>query len=343
VKGILERLFKPKGRALAPAQPYTDLASESRVRVYEQARHVVFNKYRRTVKVGDDNVKAGVKLQDCLLVAYFWHAFEFMQNASVDDVEKLTGRDKAILGMMAIAFDLSDAAFEDVCKKLTPNQLEKARIFRKKWIDAGAMQAQMQANRRKVMGEAGELRSAQEKAFAVLHRGLDAAAAYEAGRRQLKSGQPLCGPGETFYFLLPYGVQRARAAIAGAPAVWADAPAYDALSHDERTIVGHMHLCLAHADDTGVLMELMVSRTQVDTVTRLLASLAIPASGHPIQSGDLPQGKGASNGHWPPDAAVPAFWPSLFDAAMIFHMYWNAPIPENPEEPEDLDEPEAQV
>ena len=320
----------PDGGSEGPKRPPKDLASESRVRVFEQAKHVALHKYGRILKVTPYRVEAGISLQDCLLVAYYSHAIEMMVAAGVRDIEELTGRDRAVIGCMALAFDLDDAGFEAICRKLTPEQVEKAQTFRQKWLDAERMEPKMEAIRQKqreARREATLDRKAKARAVEALHQGYSLADAYEIGCRQLQSGEPLGAPGETLYFLLPYGVQRARAPYSPTAPDWAALPPFQRLTGTERNIIAHIHKLLAHLSDTGVEMDLIVARPEVETFTSFFTTLAAAFSGHPMPRERLPFGAGRSP-HWPDDQSLPASFLSLFDTVTAIHLKWSGPKPD---------------
>lgn len=336
---MFKRFFKGGGGAgnggsgaeeAGSGRPPKDLASESRVRIFEQAKHVALRKYGRILKVTPYKVEAGITLQDCLLVAYYWHATEMMVAAGVRDIEELTGRDKAVMGCMALAFDLDDAAFEAICGKLTPEQVEKAQTFRQKWLEAERLEPKMEAIRqrqREARREANGDRKAKAREVEALHQGYSLADAYEIGCRQLQSGEPLGAPGETLYFLLPYGVQRARAPYSPTAPDWAELPPFSRLTGTERSIIAHLHKLLANLSDTAVEMDMMVARPQVETFTSFFTTLAAAFSGHPMPPEKLPFGAGRSP-HWPDDQSLPASFLSLFDTVTAIHLRWNGAEPD---------------
>ena len=292
---------------------------------------MVHAKYRRTLKVNPKNIETGVTLPDCLLVAFYWEAIGMMGTAQVSHIEDLTGRDKAVIGLMAVAFDLSDVEFEAICRKLTPNQVEKAQVFRAKWVEAARREPKMAEIRHDVRERSlakVEERSARIKTVQALHQEPDVAVAYAAGCRQLQSGQLLGAAGQTLYFLLPYGVLRARAASSGLPPVWANAPAHTSLTPQEKAVVRHLHKLLARLGDLEAQFDMTTGRTQIETETGLFPELAGAFAGHPISPEKLPFGNSRSP-HWPGDAALPNSFPSLFDAVLGMHQNWNGPRPDD--------------
>lgn len=112
-----------------------------------------------------------------------------------------------------------------------------------------------------------------------------------------------------------------------------------ALTGHEKALLGCMalafdltHRLLAHASDTGVHMDMMTRRPQVETETGLFPTLAAVLPGHPLPVADLPFGATPHPGHWPANAALPASWPSVFDTSLAFHRSWNGPTPDFPPE-----------
>ena len=315
------------GDSAGPGGPRKDLASESRIRVFERARHVALRKYGRILKVTPYKVEEGITLQDCLLVAFYCHATEMMAAAGVRDIEALTGRDKAVMGCMALAFDLDDAAFEAICRKLTPEQVEKAQTFRQKWLDAERMEPKMEAIRqrqREARVQANQDRAARARRVEALHQGHTLAEAYEIGCRQLQSGALLGAAGETLYFLLPYGVQRCRAPYSPTAPDWAELPPFQRLTARERQVSAHLHKLLAHLSDAAVEMDMIVARPQVGTETSWFVTLAAAFSGHPMPPGRLPFGRGRSP-HWPEGTQLPDSFLSLFDTVTAMHLNWDRP------------------
>lgn len=315
------------GGSDGPRRPPKDLASDSRVRVFEKAKHVALHKYGRILKVTPYKVEEGITLQDCLLVAYYSHAIEMMVAAGVRDIEDLTGRDRAVIGCMALAFDLDDAGFKAICRKLTPEQVEKAQTFRQKWLDAERMEPKMEAIRqrqREARGQATQDRIAKARAVQALHQGHTLAEAYDIGCRQLQSGALLGGVGAPLYFLLPYGVQRCRAPYSPTVPDWADLPPFQRLTAREREISAHLHKLLAHLSDADVEMDMITARPQVGTETSWFVTLAAAFSGHPMPPGRLPFGRGRSP-HWPEGANLPDSFLSLFDTVTALHLNWDRP------------------
>ena len=95
-------------------------------------------------------------------MAFSWHAAEMMAKARVRHIEDLTGHDRVVMGCMALAFDLNDADFDAICQRLTPWQVEKARVFRAQWVDAALREPQMAEIRRDIRDRAR--RATQERA-----------------------------------------------------------------------------------------------------------------------------------------------------------------------------------
>lgn len=313
--------------------PVDDVVSASLARVHQRAREVALDKHRRALERDfQANVLAGVSLSDLSLIAFYRLARDAMQVAGVDTITALTGHEKALLGCMALAFDLTDEDYAALMPRMTPENREKTEEFRSKWREAHEREPRMAEIRADAARRMVDQRKKGERAFEALHQEPDVAKAYEAGRRQLQSGQPLCGAGETVYFLLPYGVQRARSLTAGTRPDWAAAPSFAALTTDEAAVVRHLHRLLAHASDTGVHMDLMTRRPQVETETGLFPTLAAVLPGHPLPLADLPFGATPYRGHWPADAALPPSWPSVFDTVLAFHQSWNGPTPDFPPE-----------
>ncbi|NJS38082.1 MAG: hypothetical protein HC783_02735 [Rhodobacteraceae bacterium] len=306
------------------AIPVDDIVAASMVRVHQRAREVALDKHRRALERDfQANVLAGVSLPDLSLIAFYRIARDAMQGAGVDSITGLTGHEKALLSCMALAFDLTDEDYAALLPRINPEHREKTEEFRTKWREAHKREPRMAEIRADASRRMMEERKDGERAFEALHQEPDVATAYEDGRRQLQSGQPLCGAGETVYFLLPYGVQRARTLTAGTRPDWAAAPSFSALTRDEKAVVRHLHRLLAHASDSGVHMDLMTRRPQVETETCLFPTLAAALPGHPLPVAELPFGATPYPGHWPTDAALPTSWPSVFDTVLVFHTSWN--------------------
>ncbi len=322
--------------------PVDDIVATSLVRVHQRARGVALDKHRRALECDfQANVLAGVSLPNLSLIAFYRIARDAMQVAGVDTITALTGHQKALLGCMALAFDLTDEDYEALMPRIAPEHREKTEEFRTKWREAHEREPRMAEIRADAARRMVDQRKKGERAFESLHQEPDVANAYEVGRLQLQSGQPLCGAGETVYFLLPYGVQRARTLTVGARPDWAAAPSFAALTTDEAAVVHHLHRLLANASDTGVHMDMMTRRPQVETETGLFPTLAAVMPGHVLPLAELPFGATPHPGHWPANAALPASWPSVFDTVLAFHRSWNGPTPDFP--PEQAHQPRASL
>jgi hypothetical protein len=321
------------GGALDRGVRVNDIVAASLARVNQRATEVALVKHRSALdRETQQNILSGVSLPDLLLIAFYRQARDSMQKAKVDTITALTGHDKAVLGCMALAFDLTDEDYAELMPRVTPKHREKIEEFRTKWREAHSKEPRMAAIRADAMRRMVDQRVEGERAFEALHQEPDVAKAYDVGRKQLQSGQPLCRAGETVYFLLPYGVQRARTMTAASRPDWAAAPPFSALTRDEVAVVRHLHRLLAHASDTGVHMDMMTRRPQVETETGLFPTLAAVMPGHPLPLADLPFGATPHPGHWPATAALPAGWPSVFDTVLAFHRSWNAEAPAFPPE-----------
>jgi hypothetical protein len=310
-----------------PKRPPRDEASASRERVFECARHVVHEKYRRTIKDVPGNAALGVTLPDTILVTFYWYATEAMKAAGVDEIEALTGRERAMTGWMAMAFDLDDAAFEERIRPLAPEKAETPLSLRAKWLKAAELEPRMEDIRRDGRRRAAEEGRARQKAVAALHEGPDLAGAYAIGCDQLRSGEALGAEGAPLFFLLPYGVQRVRAAGTATRPVWTDPPGFATLSPKERKVLDHLHKALANLGNLDVQFDLMTRRPQIETETGLLPDLAAAFSGHPMPAGKLPFGTDRRSPHWPADAKLPSSWLSLFDTVTAMHLNWDGPSP----------------
>jgi hypothetical protein len=315
------------GDGSGPKRPPKDQASESRVRVFDRAQHVVHRKYGRVLEDAPGNAASGVALQDTILVTFYFYATGSMKAQGVDDIEELTGRERAMTGWMAMAFDLDDAAFEEKIRPLKPETAETPRSLREKWLKAGELEPRMEEIRRDGRRRAAEEVSARKKAVQALHQGPDLERAYAIGCDQLRSGELLGAEGAPLFFLLPYGVLRVRAAGSAARPDWTDPPVFATLSPKERRVVDHLHKVLANLGNLDVQFDLMTGRSQIETETGLLPDLAAAFSGHPMPAGKLPFGTGTRSPHWPGDARLPTSWPSLFDTVTAMHLNWDGPLP----------------
>jgi hypothetical protein len=268
-----------------------------------------------------------VSLQDTILVTFYWYAIGSMKAQGVDDIEALTGRDRATTGWMAMAFDLDDATFEERIRPLAPEMAETPRTLREKWLRAAELEPRMNEIRRDGRRRAADQDRARRTALQALHEGPDLERAYAIGCDHLRSGEPLGAEGAPLFFLLPYGVQRVRAAGTASRPDWTDPPPFETLSGKERKVVDHLHKVLANLGSLNVQFDLMTARRQIETETGLLPDLAAAFSGHPMPAERLPFGTDKRSPHWPEDARLPSSWPSLFDAVTAMHLNWDGPSP----------------
>ncbi|PHQ86881.1 MAG: hypothetical protein COB65_00295 [Thalassobium sp.] len=295
---------------VAPIRGRSDIVAQLHV----QARRVVYEKYRRKLIIDDKaNIEQGVKLQDCLLVSFYWYTVEFMERANVSTPNELTGSDQAIVVCMALAFGASDAEYTTHCTHMLPVHITKADGFRQRWREAAAKQVEID----KVFRNAGvrhfEARVAAEKKAEAIHSVPDLADAYAIGLAALRSGQQLAVDDAPLYFLLPYSVHRARTVARQQPPDWAEAPAFAELTGDERQVVGYMHLLLANLSDSGVHMDLISKRIDIGEVIGCFPSLAAAAVGQGYDAIALRHGNLASDLSYSKD---------LFDNVTAFHFLW---------------------
>jgi len=293
----------------------TERINASMQRILVTSRHIVTQKYRRQLDatVGP-NLEKGVNPADCVLAQFHWTAIKFVQEEQVNNALDLPRPKHSLLGMMAIAFDLADDEFEEICGLLHPVHVKNARKFRQHWKEAHERQSQLQDATKETYRQKTEARRAIKKMVAEQYSETNPAIAYDTGCSQLAAETGLM-----LYALLPYGVERARAVELGRTPDWANAPSFETLSAKEAQIVTLIVGLLANLDDDGFELEMMSRYPQMAEQITMFMELAA---------------RFATQGHWPsklpdgplPDNVRPQWLDDIFENIMSFFLFWDTTV-----------------